>query len=371
MSEVQWKDDRRSVWNRKIMNFYWVIVLISLLAKLVALFISTRYQVLDLSDILVHKMVNLLTLQLLIMGSSEFIIRRLKRESSYLIILTGTALSTVLIFCNETVDGIKYILLLPMIISLFFDKQRKLVFALAANTVVTTAFYTFNPELLKLGDIYGLISYIFVMLGAFVILYGLLNRGKEINRHLSKSIKSEQDLLIRTVIMDRQTKFDALTDMYNHKTFHEYLDNLIVQSDKYELPLQLAIIDIDNFKHVNDTFGHAVGDVILGRVSRVIKQAILSPDDITARFGGEEFAVIFTDKTPQQAFDTIERIRTQIETLSHHEMNGKNVTVSIGLASYRYGTGKAAIFSEADSMLYAAKRSGKNQTITHLQHTAV
>lgn len=371
MSEVQWKDNRRSVWNRKIMHFYWVVVLISLFAELVAFFISTRYQMFDLSNILVHTMVLPITLQLVIMGSSEFIIRRLKRESPYLIILTGTALSTVLITFNETVDGIKYLLLLPMIISLFFDKQRKLVFALAVNTVVITAFYTFNPELLKLGNMYGLLSYIFVMLGAFFILYNLLNRGKEIDQHLSKSIKSEQDMLIRTVIMDRQTKFDALTDLYNHKTFHEYLDHLIVQSDKYELPLQLAIIDIDNFKHVNDTFGHAVGDVILGRVSRVIKEAILSPDDITARYGGEEFAVIFMDKTLQQAFDTIERIRAQIETLRHPEMNDRTVTVSIGLASYRYGSGKAIIFSEADSMLYAAKRSGKNQTITELQHTAV
>lgn len=370
MSEVQWKDDRRTVWNRKILNFYWAVVLISLFVELATLFIASRYQTFGEDKILVETMIPF-TLQLIIVGSCEFVIRQLKRESPYLIILTGTALSTILIIFNETVDGIKYLLLLPMIISLFFDKQRKLVFALATNAIVITAFYTFNPELLKLDNIYGLLSYTLVMLGAFFILYNLLKRGKEITNHLSKSIKSEQDMLIRSVIMDRQTKFDALTNLYNHKTFHEYLDHLLIQSDKYELSLQLAIIDIDNFKHVNDTYGHAVGDVILRRVSGVIKESILSPDDITARYGGEEFAVIFTDKTLEQAYGTIEQIRTQIGAKRHPEMNDKTVTVSIGLASYRYGSGKAAIFSEADSLLYAAKRSGKNQTITELQDTAV
>lgn len=372
MNQIHWIDERPGVWNRKIMNFYWMVILISLLAELAALFITIHDRLFNLSDFFIHHMLIPFTFQLVIMGSSEFIIRRLKRESAYLIILTGTALSSVLIFVHETVDGIKYLLLLPMIISLFFDQQRKLCFALVANALILGVFYLVNPELLHMDYIYGLFVYMFVLLGAFFILYGLLERGKVISRHLRKSIQSEQDLLIRTVIMDRQTKLDALTDLYNHKTFHEYLDNLIAQSDKYGLPLQLAIIDIDNFKKVNDTFGHAVGDMILMRVSQVIKQSILSPDDITARFGGEEFAVIFTDKTLEQAFDAIERFRTQIEALSHHEMNGRNVTVSIGLASYRSGTNKATIFSEADSMLYAAKRGGKNQTITNSQqHPAV
>lgn len=371
MNKLQWMEIQRRPWNRKIMNTYWIVVFLSLMTQLAVLFIMIGQPLFNLSDYITYHIVIPLALQLVLMGSSEVIIRRLKRGAPYLIILTGLGLASILIAAHSTVDGIEYLMLLPMMVSLFYDEHRKLVFGLTSAAVLLTILCFTSPYLYTGASIFDIIIYVFVTLGAFCILYGLLEQRRDLLKHLGKAIQSEQDLLIRTVIMDRQTKFDALTDLYNHKTFHEYLDNLIAQSDKYELPLQLAIIDIDNFKKVNDTFGHAIGDIILGRVAQIVKQSIESPDDITARFGGEEFAVIFTDKNPAQAFDTIERIRTKVETLSHHEMNGRNVTVSIGLASYRYGTGKAAIFSEADSMLYAAKRSGKNQTITSLQHPAV
>lgn len=371
MNKLQWMEIQRRPWNRKIMNTYWIVVFFSLMTQLAALFIMIGEPLIPLPEHIMYIIVIPFSLQLILMGCSELIIRRLKREQPYLIILTGSILASILIGTNPTVDGIEYLLFFPLMLSLFYDERRKLVFALTLSAVLLTILCFTSPTLYAGVTIKDIVTYIFFIFGAFIILYGLLEQRKDLLKHLGKAIQSEQDLLIRTVIMDRQTKFDALTDLYNHKTFHEYLDNLIVQSDKHELPLQLAILDIDNFKKVNDTFGHSVGDIILQRVSQVVKQSILSSDDITARFGGEEFAVIFTDKTPAQAFETIERIRTQIELLSHHEMNGKNVTISIGLASYRYGTGKAALFSEADSMLYEAKRSGKNQTITELQNSAV
>ncbi|MFC7680408.1 diguanylate cyclase [Paenibacillus sp. GCM10028914] len=371
MNKQQWMELQRRPWNRKIMNAYWIVVFFALITELAVLFIMIGQPPLDLHEYIIYQMILPFSLLLMLMGSSEFIIHRLKQEQPYLIIFTGSTLASILIATHSTVNGIEYLLLFPMMLSLFYDERRKLVFAMISAVVLLTILCFISPHLYTSSTIQSIIIYIAIMVGAFAILYGLLNQRRDLLKHLRKAIQSEQDLLIRTVIMDRQTKLDALTELYNHKTFHEYLDHLITQSDKYELPLQLAILDIDNFKNVNDTFGHAVGDIILQRVSQVIQQTVLSPDDIKARFGGEEFAVIFTDKTPAQAFETTEQIRKQIEALSHHEMNGKNVTISVGLASYRYGTGKAAIFAEADSMLYEAKRNGKNRTITELQHPAV
>lgn len=371
MNQMQGTNDFDSSWNRLILNFYWIIVLAVLIAEVTAFLMTSSNKLSGLPGLLVHKLALPSILQLAIMGSCEFIIPRLKRIDAYLIILAGIALSAVLIATHPAVEGIKYSFLLPMMISLFYDQQRKLIFALVANIVMLAGFYAFHPKPFQFAAVYDMAAFAVIMLGALIILFGLLRRGNEVRRHLSKAIQSEQDLLIRTVIMDRQTKFDALTDLYNHKTFHEYLGNLVAQSDQYGLPLQLAIIDIDNFKKVNDTFGHAVGDVILQRVAHIIKQSLSTSDDIAARYGGEEFAVIFTDKLPEQSLRNIEVIRTQIEALSHHEMNGKCVTVSAGLASYRRGAGRTALFSEADSMLYAAKRGGKNRTVTELQPSAV
>ncbi|WP_054954935.1 GGDEF domain-containing protein [Paenibacillus dakarensis] len=370
MNKLQWIEIHRRPWNRKIMNSYWIVILISLITQFTALFIINGNSPPGLDAQSIYPMLFLFALQLSLMTSIEIIIRWLDRESPYLMILTGTLLASILIADYPAVEGIEYLMVLPIIVSLFYDEYRKLIFAFSSAAMLLTILSFTSPTLFKYAPTSELITYLFTMLGVFIIFCALIKQRRELLAYLNKSIQSAQDLLIRSVIMDRQIKFDALTDLYNHKTFHEYLDNLIVQSDKYGLPLQLAIIDIDNFKKVNDTFGHAVGDLILQRVSQVVKQSMPSPDDITARFGGEEFAVIFTDKTLAQAFDTIERIRLEIERMHHPEMNSRNVTVSIGLASYRYRTGKAAIFAEADAMLYTAKRSGKNQTITTLKDPA-
>ena len=147
---------------------------------------------------------------------------------------------------------------------------------------------------------------------------------------LISTSRSERDLLIKNIIMERVSKTDALTDLYNHRTFQEYLDHLIEHCEKNHMPLQIAVIDIDNFKSINDTYGHAVGDIILKRVAGILQQSLTS-DEIIARYGGEEFAIIFPAKTLEQAFEICENTRKTICELNHPEMEDRRVTVSIGL----------------------------------------
>ncbi len=140
---------------------------------------------------------------------------------------------------------------------------------------------------------------------------------------------------------------------------------LIEQNELNDLSLQLAILDIDNFKRINDTYGHWVGDIILIRVASIIKETV-TPNDFVARYGGEEFAVIFTEKTLDEAYRLVEQIRHKLYVTLHPELDSKAATISIGLQEYMKGKGKEALFKGADASLYAAKRTGKKQNLRTL-----
>lgn len=180
-----------------------------------------------------------------------------------------------------------------------------------------------------------------------------------LENNLEKVTMDKQELLIRSAIMENMSKIDALTDMYNHRTFQEYLDTIIRQVSRVDGTLQLAILDIDDFKKINDTFGHSVGDIILQRIASRIK-IMLTAEDITARYGGEEFAVILTNKTMMQSLTLLDSIRKAIQDEIHIELN-RNVTVSIGVHEYYKGEPKEEVFNKADQALYEAKHSGKNR----------
>jgi diguanylate cyclase (GGDEF) domain len=180
-----------------------------------------------------------------------------------------------------------------------------------------------------------------------------------LENNLEKVTRDKQELLIRSAIMEKMSKTDALTDMYNHRTFQEYFDTIIEQASRADNRFQLAILDIDNFKKINDTFGHSVGDIILKRISNIIK-TMVTVDDISARYGGEEFALILTNKTLEQSLVLLESIRKAIQDERHIELNS-NVTVSVGIHEYYKGEPKEEIFNKADEALYKAKHSGKNK----------
>lgn len=175
-------------------------------------------------------------------------------------------------------------------------------------------------------------------------------------------MKSEQDLRIQNIIMDRLSKIDPLTDLYNHKTFHEYLGWLIDHQQNNPFPMQLAVLDIDNFKKVNDQYGHWVGDIVLKQVAAVVLKHIAT-DDFAARYGGEEFVVILTAKQLDESYSIMEQIRIGIATMPVEEMNGESVTVSIGMHEFSVRDTKSDTFQQADDALYKAKKTGKNRIV--------
>jgi diguanylate cyclase (GGDEF)-like protein len=163
-------------------------------------------------------------------------------------------------------------------------------------------------------------------------------------------------------ILAEMTETDGLTQIGNHRSLVEHLKAEMVDADRTGNPLSIAIFDIDNFKKVNDSKGHVVGDQVLVDLAAIIKKGIRGTD-YAGRYGGEEFLVIFRDTDLTVAEKVSERIRQAIERFEFVE--GLTITISGGVRQYCNESFTELIHS-ADSNLYKAKMNGKNQIVSSI-----
>jgi len=158
---------------------------------------------------------------------------------------------------------------------------------------------------------------------------------------------------------------DALTQCFNKKYFLERLPSDIAFAQRHQSALSLAMMDIDHFKRVNDTYGHQAGDHILRSVAKIVQDTTRA-DDVVARYGGEEFALIMRNTSKSEALIAGGRIRARVEAASlAFDGNPIPVTISIGIAVCdESGTGDAdALIKAADACLYEAKNGGRNRVV--------
>lgn len=177
-------------------------------------------------------------------------------------------------------------------------------------------------------------------------------------RKLAEEALRESESRYRTLSVT-----DALTDLYNSRHFYDQLRLEIERTDRYFHPLSLLLLDIDNFKKFNDTYGHLEGDVVLVRLGEVIRRCLRKTDS-AYRFGGEEFTVILPETTGNAATILAERIREEYENEAFHpldKLKPLHETVSIGVAQYIPQEGLRQFLKCVDSNMYQAKRQGKNR----------
>jgi diguanylate cyclase (GGDEF)-like protein len=162
---------------------------------------------------------------------------------------------------------------------------------------------------------------------------------------------------------------DGLTELFNHRHVHELLRDEFERSRRTEEPLGVAMIDLDKFKNVNDTYGHPTGDVILYETARILTDTAREID-MVGRYGGEEFIAILPNTTEEEAERFAERVRTAVEGhVYRDESNEIRMTCSSGVASFPMDAVSTpeALLKEADEALYAAKETGRNRVIRATQ----
>ena len=153
---------------------------------------------------------------------------------------------------------------------------------------------------------------------------------------------------------------DDLTKLYNSRHFYHQLKMEIDRLDRHEHPLSLLLIDLDDFKVFNDTYGHIEGDQVLLRLGQVIKRCLRKADS-AYRYGGEEFTIILPMTTSEEGIVTAERIREELKKENFSPLPGKQVhlTVSIGLAQYKKQEDMKAFVNRVDHLMYQGKRTEK------------
>jgi diguanylate cyclase (GGDEF)-like protein len=167
-------------------------------------------------------------------------------------------------------------------------------------------------------------------------------------------------------MVSEQAVTDDLTGLANNRAFRELIEREAARASRFDLDLSLLILDLDNFKAVNDTYGHPQGDAALRMIGRVLREESRGIDQ-PARYGGEEFVVALPETDAQGALELAERVRERIENASVALVDGDgamNVTASIGLATLSgEDVDVRALIGAADAALYEAKRTGKNRVV--------
>jgi diguanylate cyclase (GGDEF)-like protein len=349
-------------WNRKIMNAYWVVFASTSLAFAI-IGVVTREQSASLwESFLMFCIIPSMTIAT-VLGVTEITLRSGSNLRHYFMMMSGTAFSVVVMNTLPNVPGVQMVFLPPLFASLAYYDKRKVLFSFVLNMCAFLFFYFFHPELHVRIGLAELLVTIFCLFNCLLIVLSLMTRGAYLHRALLQSTQHKQELIIQNALMDKLSKMDALTDLYNHKTFHEFLSQFLDNGGSSTLSLQLALLDIDNFKQINDTYGHWAGDQVLKRIASTIRKYV-SNHDFAFRYGGEEFAVLFTEKNQAESYAILEQIRIKISEIQHEELKGTAVTVSIGVHNYESEMGRERLFKGADDCLYHAKRNGKNRIVT-------
>ena len=173
---------------------------------------------------------------------------------------------------------------------------------------------------------------------------------------LFESIKTEQEYFEEMSIRDELTK------LYNHRHFYNRLEKEFSRADRYQTPLSLVFFDIDDFKRINDNYGHTHGDDVLREIGKLVLK-VARESDVPARYGGEEFAIILPSTTSEGALEMAQRLNSMIREHNFENLEGVQVTVSSGTSTFISKNVQSCgqLVQLADEAMYNAKLQGKDR----------
>ena len=187
-----------------------------------------------------------------------------------------------------------------------------------------------------------------------------------------KRISEEVEICINRALLFHRTQestiVDELTSIFNRRYFNRIFQREIKRAERYKRNLSILMIDIDDFKVINDTFGHLKGDDVLQATAQILKRN-LRRADILFRYGGEEFVILLPETSLNNALRVGEKLRKAIQehfAMTNYQINRHKITISIGISNFPMdGYSSEKLLEIADQHLYRAKSLGKNRTVAH------
>jgi diguanylate cyclase (GGDEF)-like protein len=185
----------------------------------------------------------------------------------------------------------------------------------------------------------------------------------QLESEFSKKLAHNKQVELEAVIAQAKevSHTDPLTFLLNRRAMLQEIQDEVLRAERYKSLLSISVVDVDHFKTVNDSFGHSVGDEVLKRVARILRDSVRHPD-IVGRYGGEEFLILLPNSDLKAAEEQAARLCKQMrETTIEVKENKIKVTLSVGLAQLRIGTEDwQAVLNRADNAMYKAKEKGRD-----------
>ena len=273
-------------------------------------------------------------------------------------VLSDTWLTcTLIMFAHSQLPASMGIIAIPVVGAAVFNDRR--------TSDITTAMCMCSVLFLQLCNTYSVLPFIKTntlnyncIIVILVILAARICTGI-LTLYIKLSVAEINFRSEKQVSLERQLSRDPMTCLYNHSAFNFFLAKEISAAKNKETNLSLAVMDIDNFKMVNDTYGHDNGDKVIIRLSEILLKHS-TDNEYACRYGGEEFSVIFLGKTPEEAEKIVQKIMKEFRA-QRYEGIDRTFSISVGLAGYDKTKDNAdRLFKKADSLLYNAKSTGKN-----------
>lgn len=235
------------VWNRKLIHLLWWILLVYEIAAMIGFLFDMYHKPAQWFQGFLQFQVIPTCLQLILMGAGYAAIHFLKRYSDFIMIVWTMTMVCIYIMCIPELTSSFELVSIPVLLSSVYFQRKYIIFAYCLGLVSLTGLLLsqlYKGFLVTPSEVIVSVS---VLTGTAFVCFAIMRKGLALISQLDDSVLREQDLLIRNVMIDRLSKVDALTDLFNHRSFQEHTDHLISHMP-YDTPLELALMDIDNFK---------------------------------------------------------------------------------------------------------------------------
>ncbi len=356
------------LWREKIIRVFYIIIVLIFTVEVVVFFAFRGHGLISegvtdfqyiIKYILLPTLVNIILVTVCHQINKMSIKPQIK---NYSILITLSLFAAVIAFVHYIVEAVLTVFAIPVFLTILFGKKR-ITGVIAIINGILLIFSTAHSAMYSNSVFFYLNAVVAftLLVSAYLLSTVLIAYNKANSDYIYTSYKTQ-------VSLNEQARNDSLTGLYNRKTFQSLLKLTMEKSKKLKSPMSLAIIDLDDFKEVNDTFGHLEGDQVLLQFTELIKQQCNDVEAHVSRYGGDEFAIIFPGASRELAYLRLEALRQRCRHVHHAKVRSGKISFSAGISHYLEGDmDETLLFHQADSALYLAKENGKGQTSIYSQ----